>query len=257
MVEGTVNGVHVSTILLDTGSDCIIVSDKIIRNIDRKICKEKTIFDYLGRQDKFPVVKCLINCKYFNGWTDVVVAPLKFTSVLLGTVTPSEPSHFPANKIDTGKSESFSSDQVSTRFTPRLKVSSLNPLELDAPPLVAMECTTEHFLESQISCPTLENVRKNIVSNKCFKMKDGSIYKFVKENNVVYRVCVKSKLSQNEGLKTLVLPKNCRAKVLKLAHESIVAGHFSHRKTKANIFTHFYWPGASLDIRNFCRSCDC
>ena len=177
MVEGTVNGVHVSTILLDTGCDCIIVSDKIIPNIDRKICKEKTIFDYLGRQDKFPVVKCLINCKYFNGWTDVVVAPLKFTSVLLGTVTPPEPSHFPANKIDTGKSESFSSNQVSTRFTPRLKGSSLNPL--DAPPLVAMECTTEHFLESQNSCPTLENVRKNIVSNKCFKMKDGSMYKFV------------------------------------------------------------------------------
>ena len=64
----------------------------------------------------------------------------------------------------------------------------------------------------------------------------------------MYRVCVKSKLSKNEGLKTLVLPKKCRPKVLKLAHESIVAGHFSHRKMKAKIFTHFYWAGASIDI---------
>ena len=94
MVEGKVNGAHVSTILLDTGCDCIIVSDKILPNIDRTICKEKTIFDYLGRQDRFPVVKCLINCKYFNGWTDVVVAPLKFTSVLMGTVTPPEPPNW-------------------------------------------------------------------------------------------------------------------------------------------------------------------
>ena len=154
----------------------------------------------------------------------MVVAPLKFASVLLGTVPLPEPPIFSENKIETSKSESFSSNQVSTRSTPVLKKSSLKPL--NAPPLVATEYTSEHFLELQNSCPTLENVRKNIESNECSKMKDGSIYKFVKENNVMYPVCVKSKLSQNEGSKTLVLPKKCRAKVLSLAHESMVAGHF-------------------------------
>ena len=102
-----------------------------------------------------------------------MVAPLKFTSVLLGTVTPPEPSHFPANKIDIGKSESFSSNQVSTKFTPRLKESSLKPR--NASILFAMECTSEQFLELQNSCPTLKNVRTNFERNVCSKMKDGSL----------------------------------------------------------------------------------
>ena len=53
----------------------------------------------------------------------------------------------------------------------------------------------------------------------------------------------------------LVIPAEYRKYIMKLAHESLLAGHFSSRKTTDKIFQKFYWPRASLDIYNFCRSC--
>ena len=53
----------------------------------------------------------------------------------------------------------------------------------------------------------------------------------------------------------LVVPVEYRNYIMKLAHESLLAGHFSSRKTTDKIFQKFYWPRASLDIYNFCRSC--
>ena len=54
----------------------------------------------------------------------------------------------------------------------------------------------------------------------------------------------------------MVFPADCRKSILTLAHESTLAGHFSHRKTELRIKERFFWPALGTDIRNFCRSCD-
>lgn len=49
-----------------------------------------------------------------------------------------------------------------------------------------------------------------------------------------------------------------REKLLNLAHDSLTGGHFSHRKTSLQVFQIFFWPGASADIKRYCKSChDC
>ena len=46
-----------------------------------------------------------------------------------------------------------------------------------------------------------------------------------------------------------------RNEVLKLAHDSILAGHLGVRKMKQKVLSEFWWPGLDRDIRKYCRSC--
>jgi hypothetical protein len=86
LCSGTVNNTPVSMICRDSGSSCIIVSDKVIPRPTGAPRKTFTVKDYLGREDKFPVVRCFINCPYFRGWANAIRAPIKFCSVLIGNV---------------------------------------------------------------------------------------------------------------------------------------------------------------------------
>ncbi|XP_068222203.1 uncharacterized protein [Palaemon carinicauda] len=66
MVCGTVNGVTLSTILRDTGFTTVVVSEDLIPDPGTN-CSYSTLIDYLGRKDRFPIVK--IYLKYVNAVT--------------------------------------------------------------------------------------------------------------------------------------------------------------------------------------------
>ncbi len=53
----------------------------------------------------------------------------------------------------------------------------------------------------------------------------------------------------------LVVPKVLRSEVMRLGHETMMAGHLGTRKTTDRIISEFYWPGCKTDIRRFCQSC--
>ena len=53
----------------------------------------------------------------------------------------------------------------------------------------------------------------------------------------------------------LVVPTRFRTKVMRVAHETVLAGHMATKKT-VNRVQHFYWPGLQGDVRRFCQSCD-
>ena len=119
--------------------------------------KKKNICDDLGREDKFPAVKWDVKCKYFKGWTDVVVVPLKFASVLIGNVRKS---------VDLNPEKKTTPqpivNQVTMTSSSVLEKNCTTPLK--TPHLVPTEITHEKFIELQNCCLTLENVRKSIVN---------------------------------------------------------------------------------------------
>jgi hypothetical protein len=43
---------------------------------------------------------------------------------------------------------------------------------------------------------------------------------------------------------------------MKLAHETLMAGHLGVKKTTDRVTSEFYWPGIQADIKRFCKSCD-
>ena len=53
----------------------------------------------------------------------------------------------------------------------------------------------------------------------------------------------------------LILPEQCRGKVLSLAHSIPLAGHLGKEKTRQRIMQHFYWPTLYNDVEEFCRCC--
>lgn len=75
------------------------------------------------------------------------------------------------------------------------------------------------------------------------------------QGDLLYRLCIASHEPENVD-KHLVVPKMYRPQVLALAHEGLLAGHFSHRKTAGKVYQNFFWPGIGVDIERYCKSCE-
>ncbi len=61
--------------------------------------------------------------------------------------------------------------------------------------------------------------------------------------------------SDVNAVKQLVVPKEYRAHVLSLAHDSSSAGHLGVKKTYQRVFRCFFWPQLKTDVVKYCRSC--
>ena len=55
--------------------------------------------------------------------------------------------------------------------------------------------------------------------------------------------------------KRIVVPSSRRTELLKLAHSSMLSGHFFHTKTTELLNRRFTWPRMSVDVKNLCRQC--
>lgn len=49
-------------------------------------CRLVEVYDYLGRRDYFPEVRCYIKCPYYTGWAKLLRAPISFCCILIGNV---------------------------------------------------------------------------------------------------------------------------------------------------------------------------
>ncbi|XP_068250341.1 uncharacterized protein [Palaemon carinicauda] len=72
MVCGTMNSVTVSTILRDTGCTGVVVSEDLIHDPGTN-CSYSTLIDYLGRKDRFPIVKIYLKCNLFTEPFDISI----------------------------------------------------------------------------------------------------------------------------------------------------------------------------------------
>ena len=245
-ISGTVNGIFVTSILRDTGCSLIIVSSDLLSEVSPKHDKFTSISDYLGRKDKFPLVQCYIDCAYFTGWTLVARAPIKHASVLIGNIKGLKPLQ--------GNDEHHDcKDIVQAVQTRAGKSKVFHPLFV--PEIDALNVNYDEFKKLQSSCPSLKSIRDNI-NGKPYQTRGGAKFVFEIQGDLLYRRCVDSSRPLELDKLTLVVPMHCRNLILKLAHDSPIAGHFSHRKTAAKVFDKFYWPGATGDIQRYCKSCD-
>ena len=58
-----------------------------------------------------------------------------------------------------------------------------------------------------------------------------------------------------EACDQIVLPKECRARALHLAHDVPMAGHLGRDRTLARLRRRFWWPGIAKDVAEHCRTC--
>ena len=262
--NGTFNGSHVSTILRDTGCTCVVVSSELLPNLNASKYPKCVLTDYLGRGDEFPVVRGYLDCKWFQGWVQAVVAPIKFCSVLLGNIsgagypTGSSSSNSLDNDCLSVDTDNYQSQENSvpinavTRLQAKAGKNSSHPY---FSPSIDLDMSNNKFESLQKACSTLKEVREHALDGKELH-KFNTSYMFKEINGLLYKIIINSNSEQEQGKKLLVVPKECRLHILKLSHDLPVSGHFSYRKTEQKIKDMYFWPGMSRDIKAYCRSCD-
>ena len=59
----------------------------------------------------------------------------------------------------------------------------------------------------------------------------------------------------SESCDQIVLPKGQLHHALRLAHDIPMAGHLGRDRTLDRLRKHFWWPGITHDVAEYCRSC--
>jgi transposase InsO family protein len=64
--------------------------------------------------------------------------------------------------------------------------------------------------------------------------------------------------NKNNGVKVMqiMVPLKFRERVMKVAHDGLLSGHFGNRKTLERISAHFYFPGIHETVKRYVWSCD-
>ena len=52
-----------------------------------------------------------------------------------------------------------------------------------------------------------------------------------------------------------MVPLSLRAKILSLGHDMLFSAHMGIHRTLVRVTSSFYWPGVTVDVRKFCKSC--
>ena len=124
--------------------------------------------------------------------------------------------------------------------------------KLKVPEALQIECTLEEMKKGQQEDSSLKTVREMVQSGDQ-KVSKGGKSMCVMKKGLIYR---KFKSNSQDESSQLVVPKQFRSTVLKLARETVLSGHFSSKKTVSRILTDFWWPGCQADCSRFCKSCD-
>jgi transposase InsO family protein len=111
----------------------------------------------------------------------------------------------------------------------------------------------DDFKQEQERDESIRTIVEKITSGAIKHCKRGGSSRFVRKNGLIHR-----EFSAREGKKywQVVVPQRYRSQVLRVAHESSMAGHLGKAKTTSRVVAEFYWPGVNGDVTRFCRSCD-
>ena len=110
------------------------------------------------------------------------------------------------------------------------------------------------FADAQLDDGSLKKLYDRVTSGKVAARGKAMIHWYEIAEGVLYRYFVRSENA--DAIRQLVVPRKHRMQVLKLGHNSIMAGHLGVRQTLHRVLQNLYWPGVMGDVRRFCRSCD-
>ena len=279
--EGTLNGKTVK-VLRDTGCSSIVVRAGLVDESqytgDKQVC---VLID--GTARSVPIATVEVSSPYFSGKVNALCMTNPIYDLIIGNIAGakkpedvtahgSTPDGVEINDsvtkvscseavVDEGSTEtSLEPDLetqvggVETRGMKQRKEKPWKPLGTsDGPEITA---TREDIVAAQQKDDTLGKLRSFADKGEPKVVGKGHEVQFFYNNGLLFR---KYTLSPQAGGRTytqLVVPTIYRSQVMKLAHDSALAGHLKAKKTTERILAHFFWPGMEADVRRYCASCD-
>ena len=238
-VQGMVEEKSVE-VLRDTGCSGVIVSKHVVpegaytgRN------QTMVMVDYSTRV--VPEVKVNIDTPYYKGEVLALCVEKPLVDLIIGNI----PGARERNKPDIDWVPTLA---VQTRAQKKQEGTHVS---MKTPEIVIQEVTPDQIRKAQNEDQSLKVMKARCEAKECLK---NASY-FIK-NNLMYRKFSSPNIERGRLFTQLIVPQQFRKTVMKLAHESIMAGHLAVKRTIQKVLSEFYWPGISSDIKRFCQSCD-
>ena len=244
--KGSLDGVKV-TVLRDSGSSCVVIRKGLGR---RTAVTEKVPVSMAnGTTELATLTKGFLESPYFTGEIDAVEMESPLYDVILGNIPG---ARCPGLVIDSPTSEGQENAMaVETRGSKGRKVKNLR-----TPSASDSDITVKELIELQLADPTLEACRKMATTGDERTTGRANTSRYGYENGILYRYYKSENYNNGEEARQVVVPKCLRETVMKMAHESIMAGHLAAKKTTERILNEFHWPNIWTDVNMFTRSCD-
>ena len=249
----TVNGIEVSGIR-DTGSDIIIVAAELVKDSNYTGEQVELTLADINYKRQYPLAYVDVSSEYVSGKIIAAVLQNPAHEIIIGnTVNYADKTNGKenfdenqANQIDVEDSNKCAAVQTRGQLkkdlqpTQPLQIQQSTILEVSPKDLERLQ-KEDSSLEKKFEAATKGTIFYTKKGTVCYKVKKGLLYRYY------------------DGTKSgnqLVTPKPLQKEVLRLAHDSAMAGHQGTSKTQDRIWSQFYWPGMCADVRRYVASCD-
>lgn len=231
--------------LRDTGADNVFVRSDFVKPEDYTgDTRDAEMADY-GFKRNYPVAVVDIDSPFVQGRLLAIVVEHIRPDIFIGNSAQREDGEwieipvFPQkNRLQAVTTRAQQRQDTTTKVMPVATVDGLG-------------ITPDRLKELQEQDATLLRARQT--AKEATTLQAGTNTKTFRYSKGVLKRCFKDKSGEHTQV---CVPKTLRASVMRLAHDTPMAGHLGAKKTQERIWAVFYWPGMCGDIRRYCQSCD-
>ncbi|CAC5398261.1 unnamed protein product [Mytilus coruscus] len=110
------------------------------------------------------------------------------------------------------------------------------------------DVSLEDIEGKQQSDESLLKLRQYVAEYRNFEKTNGTKVNYIVKKKLIYREFMSSKVENGKLFRQLIVLEAYRNDVIKLAQESLMAGHMATRRTVYRVLSEFYWPGVESDV---------
>jgi hypothetical protein len=252
-IVGSVNG-HKVTVLRDTGCSSVVVKHSLVREEDM-LSKTHTCLLVDGSEIPTPVAMVEVSTPYYSGRVEALCMEKPIFDLIIGNIPGVDDSHMNTGK-PVGQVAEVKIEVAQGVQTRAQKAKEGKPfVGLKVPdPIVEVDST--HFKVEQENDTSLDVVREAIRKGYVRTLASGATHSYAVKRGLLVRKYESPLVDHGRKFTQVVVPKKYRDDVMKLAHETLLAGHQGSKRTALRVLDEFYWPGVQADITRYCRSCD-
>lgn len=240
--NGSMDGKAV-TVLRDTGSEVCLVRESLVQSQEAATQQAVVCKCAFGDSHCSPGVMIDIDTQYYKGTVLAIVSKEPAADVVIGNIPGAVWPDYSKKKVE--------QVNVVTRGQEEAKKRAMRPLKVIQCEDIAVQ--PAEMSRQQKSDESLKTYFELAEAKSKHETKSGNSHWFVVENELLFRWFRDVKAVE---VKQLVVPDKYRQAVMKLAHDTLFAGHLAAHKTQRRIETQFYWPRISSDVKRYCSSCD-
>ncbi|XP_071081291.1 uncharacterized protein [Haliotis cracherodii] len=234
-------------VLRDTGCSGVIVRSSLVnKDCLTDECQKCVMAD--GRATIVPVAWVTIDSPFYRGTVRAACMETPLFDVILGNIPGVRASDDPLPMVEEVDGvESVAA--VETRRQRRKRVEGMRPMKTLKS--VGMSLSRSEFMEKQRNDSSLDKVRK-LIEEGTERQTAKGVSKYFADEGMLYRKYV----GKEDPVIQAVVPLELKSEVMKVCHESLMAGHMGVKRTLDRVTSQFYWPGVQGDVRRHCLSCD-